>query len=271
MTDPKLIFLGTGGDAHVIGKQIRASGGFVLVVDDTQMHFDPGPGALVKAVEYGVPLRNNTAVVVSNSSLYRCNDVNAVIDAMTLAGLDKTGVLIGCKDVICGDAEGNTYLTQFHKQCVERFICLEPGGKVGINHIEIRALPVKHKSENSIAFKVFTSKFTMGYTSDTAYSSDLVTALKDVDLLLLHVLNPGDTKVQHGLCTEDAKKIISAVKPKLAILSGFGIKLIKEDVLEEARDIQRSTGIQTLAAKDGMVINPLSYSVNLRQRTLNLY
>ena len=271
MSDPKLIFLGTGGDSLVVGKQMRASGGFMLIVDDTQLHFDPGPGSLVKAAEYGVSLRNNTAIIVSNSSLYRCNDVNAVIDAMTLSGLDRNGVLIGCKEVICGDEDGNTYVTKDHKEYVERFICLEPGGRVGINHVELRALPVKHARPFSLGFKVFTSKFTMGYTSDTSYSSELVQGLKDVDLLLLNVVSPGDFKVQHGLCTEDAKKIISAIKPKLAVITGFGIKMIKEDVIEEARSIQRATGIQTLSAKDGMVINPLSYSVNLRQRTLNLY
>lgn len=271
MADAKLIFLGTGGDATVIGKQIRGSGGIVLQADDTQLHIDPGPGTLVKAAEFGVPIRNTTAILVSNTSLYRCNDVQALIDALTISGLDRTGVLISCKELICGDEKGNRYLLDTYKEYVERFICLEPGNKVAINNVEIRALPVKHKSPSSIGFKILTSRFVLGYLGDTAYSAELVEELKDSDLLILNVMNPQDNKMPYTLCTEDAIKIINHVKPKLAIITGFGIKMINEDILEETRSIQRATGIQTLAAKDGMVINPLSYAVNLRQRTLNYY
>ena len=45
----KIIFLGTGGDSIVVGKQLRASGGIILQIDDNQFHIDPGPGALVRA------------------------------------------------------------------------------------------------------------------------------------------------------------------------------------------------------------------------------
>ena len=50
----KITFLGTGGDAFVIGKQIRASGGIILQAEGLQFHIDPGPGALVKAAENGI-------------------------------------------------------------------------------------------------------------------------------------------------------------------------------------------------------------------------
>ena len=41
--------------------------------------------------------------------------------------------------------------------------------------------------------------------------------------------------------------------------------------LYEARKIQKKTGIQIISAKDGMVINPISYSSGLRQKTLKMY
>ena len=46
-----VLFLGTGGDSFVIGKQMRHSGGFVIQQDDLQFQIDPGPGALVRANE----------------------------------------------------------------------------------------------------------------------------------------------------------------------------------------------------------------------------
>ncbi|MDP7476371.1 MAG: hypothetical protein QF655_01925, partial [Candidatus Woesearchaeota archaeon] len=54
-----IIFLGTGGDSYVVGKQLRASGGIILQINDDQYHIDPGPGALVMAKETGINLRAN--------------------------------------------------------------------------------------------------------------------------------------------------------------------------------------------------------------------
>ena len=46
---------------------------------------------------------------------------------------------------------------------------------------------------------------------------------------------------------------------------------MKADPIQIAREIRRETKIQTIAAKDGAVITPTSYSAGLRHRTLNLY
>ena len=47
--------------------------------------------------------------------------------------------------------------------------------------------------------------------------------------------------------------------------------MLKADPLYEAREIQKKTGVQIIAAKDGMVVNPISYAAGLRQRTLTMY
>ena len=73
-----IIFLGTGGDSYVVGRQIRASGGIILQIGDDQFHIDPGPGSLVMAKQAGINLRANTAVVVTHNHLNHCNDINAV-------------------------------------------------------------------------------------------------------------------------------------------------------------------------------------------------
>ena len=97
-----IIFLGTGGDSNVVGKQIRASGGIILQVEDDQYHIDPGPGALITAKDAGINLRANTALFVTHNHLRHANDVNAVIDAMTYGGFDKKGVLVANNTVING-------------------------------------------------------------------------------------------------------------------------------------------------------------------------
>ena len=264
----KIIFLGTGGDSIVVGKQLRASGGFIIQIDDTQFHIDPGPGALVRARQEDISLRENTALFVSHAHLNHCNDVNAVISAMTHAGLDKTGVLIGNKTVLEGDMEIKPYVTEFYKNCVEKIITLERNSKIGINNIDIKTLYAKHTDPNTLGFKFFTPQFTLSYTSDTEYSNELIEAHQKSDILILNVVNPSGIKQKGLMNTDDAIKLISKVKPSLAIIQHFGIKMLSVNPLTEAREISKKTKVQTIAAKDGLVVNPLSYAARGKQRTL---
>ena len=70
---------------------------------------------------------------------------------------------------------------------------------------------------------------------------------------------------------DEVKKTAKKAKPKLAVLTHFGNKLMNTNPIYEARDIQKETGVQVIAAEDGMNIDPVSYSANLKQKTLNLY
>ena len=71
--------------------------------------------------------------------------------------------------------------------------------------------------------------------------------------------------------TRLAQEIIKAVRPQLVILTGFGIKMMQSDPLYEAREIQKSTGVQIIAAKDGMSINPISFAATVRQKNLKSF
>lgn len=243
----------------------------ILQINDNQFHIDPGPGALVRAVEYGVKLRANTSVLVSHTHLRHCNDVNAVIDAMTYRGFDKKGVLVCNKTLMNGEKDYQPYLLKFYRDCLERFIVLEPGQKVGINEVDILALKAKHSEPNTIGFKFFTPQYTLTYSADTKYHPELVEEYKNSNILILNVLAPKKEQVKDHLSSEDAVKLIKAVNPRLAIIQHFGIEMLKADPIYEAREIQKQTNVQTIAAKDGMVINPISYSVDQGQRTLYAY
>ena len=265
----KIIFLGTGGDSIVVGKQLRASGGIILQIDDNQFHIDPGPGALVRARQEDINMRENTAVLVSHAHINHCNDVNAVISAMTHSGLDKIGVLVGNKSVINGEGEIKPYVTDFYKNCVDKYIALDHGANIGINDIDIKTLYTRHGRDiDTIGFKFFTPEFTLSYTSDTEYCSALVDAHKNTDVLIINVVNPSGIKQDGVMNTDDAIKLISKVKPNLAIITHFGIKMLSVNPMTEAREITRQTKVQTISAKDSLVVNPLSYAAKGRQKTL---
>lgn len=267
---PSIIFLGTGSGSVVMGKQLRATGGIVLQVDEHQLHIDPGPGALNSAKQFYVNMRETTCVLVSHAHIGHCNDVNAVISAMTHAGLDKKGVLAGNDLLINGDKFTNPYVTQFHKKCMEKYVVLSAGKKLGIDDIEIKATSTKHSIDN-LGFKFQTNQFTLSYLSDTAYTPELIEEHKGSEIVILNVVNPFDEKTRHNLNSNNAVKLIEKLNPKLAVINHFSIKMLKADPLLEARKIHHKTKTQVIAAKDGMVINPLSYSAKRKQRTLKSY
>ena len=266
-----IVFLGTGGDSIVVGKQYRASGGIILQIEGNQFHVDPGPGAIVMAKLYGINLRENTAVFVSHNHINHAGGVNAVISAMTHNGLDKKGVLVGNNSSLNGTPNFEAFVHSFYKKCVERYIALDAGSKVGINHVDIRLTKTKHSDEFGVGFKFHAQKYIIGYTSDTEFTNEIADEYKNTDILIMNVVHPRKIKEKGFMNTEDAINFIQRVKPRLAIITHFGIKMLQADPLYEAREIQKQTQVQVITAKDGMVINPVSFASSIRQKTLKNY
>lgn len=252
----RIIFLGTAGSSAVVRKQLRSSGGIVLQVEDLQFHIDPGSGAVAKAKEYGVNLHNNTAVLVSHKHLNHCNDLNIVVDAMTHSGIEHRGIVLGSKSVLQNVDGHHPFLTKYHQNLVEKIIPMDKNHKVGIELVEINALSADHTDPTAIGFKFFCPKFTVSYTGDTRFNDKLLEELTGTDILIANAPYPGDKRNGMNLDTESVIKIVSHVRPKLVVLTHFGLEMLRADPIQEAREIQRITGVQTIAAKDGLSIVP---------------
>ncbi|MBI2669406.1 MBL fold metallo-hydrolase [Candidatus Woesearchaeota archaeon] len=248
----RIVFLGTAGSMTVVTKQLRSSGGMILQFEDLQFHLDPGPGSLNKAKEYGINPQHTTAVLVSHHHLNHCNDLNALIEAMTYSGLEQHGVVLASKSSL-------GMITPYHQSLVEKIIPLEKDHKVGIELVEITSFAVDHTDASAVGFKLFFPKTIVGYSGDASFTPDLVEQLCGSEVLILNVPYPGNKAEGKNLDTESAVKIISAVKPKLAIMTHFGMEMLKADPINEAREAQRITGVPTIAAKDGLVIQPSGY------------
>lgn len=254
----QVIFLGTAGSSAVFSKQLRSSGGIIIQKDDLQFHIDPGPGALNKARDLGINVNNTTAVLVSHHHLNHCNDLNAVIEGMTHGGIEQRGIVMGSKSTLQG-VDGHAILTPFHRGLVERIIPLEKNHKVGIDVVEINALAVNHVDPTAVGFKFRFPHFVISYPGDTIVDDQLLQELEGTDLLILNVPYPGNRGKGMNLDTEAAMKIVQHIRPRLAILTHFGLEMLKADPLVEAREIQRITGVQTIAAQDGLMIAPDNY------------
>ncbi len=267
--ESKILFLGTGS-GNVANQQIRGSGGILIISDGYQFLLDPGPGSLVRARQIGVNIQATTAVLVSHAHIHHCNDTNIILQAMSYGGIDPKGVLIANKTFAEGDETTPAQLLPFHRKCVERVIIPEPGQKIGIEHLEVHALKTQHSDPHALGFKLFTPGFVLSYTGDTGYTKELAQQYEQSDILIINMPYV-DKKDSNNMNKEDVTKLIKQIQPRLAILTHFGTKVLKEDPLQIAREIQLETEVQTVAAKDGLLISPGSYAAGLRHKTLNLF
>lgn len=264
-----IIFLGTAGDSLIYGKQYRASGGIVIKTNNNQLHIDPGPGTLVRAAQMKINIRETTGILVSNNTVLKSNDINALISGMTYSGLDHKGVVVAHRSILEGTEEVSPMIRRDSINFVEKTISLDEGKKVAINDSEIYA--TKTFNTNSIGFKIVSPDFIIGYTSDTEYRAELADDFKDVNILIVNCRNPENVKEKGTMNSNDIIKLVEKVKPALTVLTGFGIKMIEHDPINETRKIQKTTGCQTMAAKDGLIIDPTSYSAKNKQSRIRSY
>ncbi|MCD6591118.1 MAG: MBL fold metallo-hydrolase [Candidatus Aenigmarchaeota archaeon] len=250
----RLTFLGTGGGRVVVMKQLKATGGWVLEIDNEKIHIDPGPGALVRARQYRTKIERLTAVVVSHAHPDHYTDAEMMIEVMTEGGRKRKGVLIGNEHVINGGDGYRPVVSPFHLNALEAYHVLTPNRKVRIGNIEVLATETRHTEPKGIGL-VFKGSRTLGYTSDGEYFKGQEKYFQGCDYLVLNVLRPKGIKWPKHMNSEQAVKLISAVKPKIAIINHFGLLMLKAGVDKEAKWIEEQTGVKVIAAKDGMTIN----------------
>jgi len=265
MEKARIIFLGSGGGRKVTTSQARATGGFVIQAGSEQIHVDPGPGAVVRAAQFGVDTRNTSIVLVSHFHVDHSNDINVLANIITFGGKEKKGVFI------TGEFDDNCNLADYHLKSIERHVKIKPGDKAEVRKIIIKATQTKGHKVKTMGFKIFTPDFVIGYTSDTDFFPELIKEFKGCDIMIVNTLKPKNMKLKGHMNSDDAAKLLKGVKPKLGILQHFGVSMLKANPVYEARDIQKESGVQTIAANDGLVIDPISYSAKLKQKTMNLY
>lgn len=255
-----IFFLGTAGDASVFGRQIRASGGILIKTEENQVHLNPGPGSLVMYKQTQQNPRETTAIVLSGQSVLQAGDTNALIEAMTLDGLDKKGVLVSFQSE-------DLLVTDYHRGLVERHITLDKDTRIALNDIEMLPTPSTH--EQQCGFVLYTADYVLGYVGKTGYQESVAKAFKDVNVLIVPCKHPEGIDEPHTLNLEEVKQFVTLAKPNLVVLTGFGSKMLARDIIDEARSVQKETRIQTIAATDGLHINPQSYAKGFRQQKLS--
>ena len=265
----KLIFLGTGGGRFSAINQRRMTGGFRIDnLGGKNYHVDPGPGALVRTYQFGLDPRNIDGVFVSHAHTDHYNDAEILIEAMTRGMTLKQGHIMGGKSVISGFEKWGPCISKYH-QSNSKILELEAGDVRYFDSCLIRATPTNHGDPMGVGFQIEYKDFKISYTADTSYFPELAEAHKGADIFIASVLRPGRKAIRGHLATSGFIKLISEIKPKLAIMTHLGLKMLSNNPISEAKKITKLTGVKTLAAFDGMSLD-INYNNPARARIVSL-
>jgi ribonuclease BN (tRNA processing enzyme) len=95
------------------------------------------------------------------------------------------------------------------------------------------------------------SGHTTGYIADTRYFEGLANSYAAELIIINMVLTEPRQPIDH-LSVPDAERIIKEIKPKVAILSHFGLHVWQAKPWLIAEELSQKTGVRVIAARDGM-------------------
>ncbi len=242
-----ITFLGTAGARFAVTKQVLASGGLWLDLDDTEILIDPGPGCIVQSTKRKLRAEKLSAIIVSHRHLDHSADVNIMIEAMTQGRLKQRGRLFAPADAL----ESEPVIFSYLRDCLDGIEALREGKSYQIGNISFTT-PIRHIHPVETYGMIFkTAAHTFSYIADSRYSDDLCRSYAGELLIMNIVLLEAKHYIDH-LSVADARHIITELRPKVAILTHFGMTMWQAKPWEIAQRLSQETGIKVLAARDGM-------------------
>lgn len=245
-------FLGTAGARFVMIRQLRASGGIWICYKGTNVLIDPGPGSIVRCATSRPKLDPTQldGIILTHRHLDHSGDINVMIEAMTEGGFKKRGMVFCPSDAINEDAIILKHVINFP----EKIEILEANKNYKVGDFEFKTSMRHIHPAETYGIKFNLGKTNVSWLPDTKYFDALIDFYK-TDILIISVVfyqpRPG---IDH-LCLADAEQLIRQLKPQRAIITHFGMTMLKAKPHIQAQELSQRLGIEILAAYDGMTLN----------------
>ncbi len=234
----------------MVAKQLAASGGLWLSLGGTEILVDPGPGSLVQATKRKLNPEKLSAIILSHRHLDHAADVNIMVEAMTEGGFKPRGRLFLPSDALQGEPVAFSYLREY----LNGIEILAEGKSYSIGNVSFTT-PVLHRhpvETYGMLFRVGGRSFS--YIADTQYFNGLSASYAS-ELLIINMVLAESRPIVYHLSIADVAKIVGELKPKVAIITHFGMNVWRLKPWQIAQDLSRQTGIKVVAARDGMRFN----------------
>jgi ribonuclease BN (tRNA processing enzyme) len=242
-----ITFLGTGGARFVIAKQLRATGGMLFRIGGKNVLVDPGPESLYRLLSYvpGLTPDKLDCIILSHKHIDHSADVNVYLDALSEGGFKKRGLLVAPPDAFGQDGVIYNYLLDF----MEEIKIIKTGLSFTLDGLKF-TFPIRHDHRvETYGFKLECAGYSVSYITDTRFFRELIEAYR-ADIIIMNLIKLEPSDIDH-LSVPDCVELIKGIRPKAAIITHFGMTIIRAGPWNIARQLTKETGVKVLAAEDG--------------------
>lgn len=252
----KIKFLGTSGGRFVLINNLRKSGGIWFTLDSTNFLVDPGPGSLQNCLNSRPKLnpKKLDGIILTHRHLDHSNDINLMIEAMSNGGWDKKGVVFAPRDAL----EEDPVILKYFRKKVNKIVLLKEKGSYNLKNIRFET-PIKHRHNvETYGLNIFSKEHSISFITDTKYFDGLESQYKNDILIVNVVMRNCKDHIMH-LCVDDLERIVKKNKPKICIMTHFGMTMVKAKPWEIAKETSEKMGVKVIAASDGMSLDIDNY------------
>lgn len=247
----KLKFLGTGGGRYVTALQDRRTGGIVVETEETQIHVDPGPGALVyNHQEVENPL-DTEAVIVSHGHPDHSSDAEPIIEMMT-EGASKPGAVFANETALQGYGEIEKSISNYHQDLCVEVEQLEQGTKINFKDLDIESQEMFHGDPRTVGFILEDDEHRVGFWTDSEYSEELLEFYENCEVMIIYCTRPRKKSIPSHTSIDEVSKILGQIEPNTAIITHFGKALLNSDMEEQEKWLKEETESKIIFAEDNM-------------------
>ncbi len=246
-------FLGTAGGRFVVARQLRYSAGIYISHEGTSLILDPGPGTLVRCarVKPAIDVTKLDGLILSHAHLDHSNDANILLDAINQGGLRKAGALFCPRDCLEGD---NPVILRYLRNNLERVEILRAETGYHLGNISFWT-SIRHRHPVETYGLIFDfSGHKVGFLVDTAYFKGLAASYLGVKTLVINVVryHPPKGYLLEHLHIADVKRLLKEIAPQRAVLTHFGMTMLRARPEKVADELTWELGIPVMAAHDGL-------------------
>ena len=245
-------FLGTAGARFVMIRQLRSSGGLWVNSAGTNVLIDPGPGSIVRCAASRPRLDPAVldGIILTHRHLDHSGDINVMIEAMTEGGFKKRGVVFCPRDALGPDS----VIMNYALKLPEAVNALGPRKRFSIAGLKFETTARHIHPVETYGLKFSVAGKRVALVTDTRMSGKLSSCYRS-DILIIAVVflehRPG---IDH-LSLDDARTLIKEIKPDKAVLTHFGMSMLKARPHLQAEKLTQELGLDVVAAYDGMTLN----------------
>ena len=247
----KLKFLGTGGGRYVTAEQRRKTAGIIVQTDETQIHVDPGPGALVYTHEEVETPEETEAVIVSHAHPDHSNDAQPIIEMIT-EGYKHSGTVFANESCLHGYSDIEKTISSYHQNLCGKVEQLEESEEFEFKDLKIESQQMFHSDPKTQGFTLETDDKKIGFWTDTEFSEELLDFYEGCDTMVIYCTRPKEKTLRNHTSVKDVPDILDELDASTAIITHFGYAFLESDMEDQKNWLKDECDAKIIFAEDGM-------------------